>query len=259
MASPQKENGHTQIANEIIEHIVKRKFAANQLTIILLVIRFTYGFQRKEHNFSIGFVADATGMDKKAAKRAIDSLIEAKVLIVTQEASFTNPRRLAFNKDYERWQIEERGQKKREEAKQPGGGRFDHTPGGESDHTGGGRFDHQERKDKEKINTTTKEQENCFNFYEQNFGIMAPYLIEQVGQWLDDFEEQHDIIIFAMQIALERNKRSWGYIQAILKDWLDNGAKSLQDCEALQNEFNSQAVVKTGAHKKSNQIDWEEV
>ncbi|MGG3233226.1 DnaD domain protein [Priestia flexa] len=99
------------------------------------------------------------------------------------------------------------------------------------------------------INSTTTKA-NVFQFYEQNFGQISPYLSEEIGYWLKDFNEQHDIIIEAFKIAVERNKRTWGYTKAILKDWYDRGAKSLNDVHALQNE--SKPKVNIGTHTKQN-------
>jgi len=62
MASPQKENGHTQIANELFEAILKSNFTLRELKIIFVVIRFTYGFNRKEAELSARFISNATGI-----------------------------------------------------------------------------------------------------------------------------------------------------------------------------------------------------
>ena len=56
MASPQKENGSTDIANELLEAIYSSNFNAPQLDIIYCLIRYTYGFHRKSHKLSINFI-----------------------------------------------------------------------------------------------------------------------------------------------------------------------------------------------------------
>lgn len=86
-------------------------------------------------------------------------------------------------------------------------------------------------------NTTAAEDANAFRFYEQNFGMISPHLSEQIGSWIDDFNNDQSIIIQAMKIALERNSRQWALVQSILKDWHSKGARTIQDCEALQMDF----------------------
>lgn len=151
MANPQKENGFTPIANEILESVYSRKFTANQLFILLVLWRYTYGFQRKDHDLSLGFISEATGIDRKAVKRAMDNLLENNVVVVTKEATFSESRRLAFNKNYESWNIEKRTKEPQGTKKDPVG-KNDHTTGGEFDHTTGGKNDHQERNIKEILN-----------------------------------------------------------------------------------------------------------
>ncbi|MEC0666324.1 DnaD domain protein [Priestia flexa] len=99
-------------------------------------------------------------------------------------------------------------------------------------------------------NNSTTTTENAFSFYEQNFGQINGHLSQDIGAWLDDFNGQHEILIEAMKIAIDRNKRSWGYTKAILKDWHSKNVKSVQDALALQQEFKPK--VNIGTHTKQN-------
>jgi phage replication O-like protein O len=103
MASPQKENGYTAIANEILEIILETQFNATQLKIILMCWRYTYGFQRKEAEMSETFIANKTRISKRYISSALKELIERKVLVVVKESGYTTPRTIKFNKDYEKW------------------------------------------------------------------------------------------------------------------------------------------------------------
>ncbi|MCM3739201.1 replication protein [Oceanobacillus luteolus] len=106
MADVQKENGYTPIAHELLEEIPKYKFNGTQFKIIMVVWRYTYGFHRKSHDFSLSFLTDATGADKSTIKKQLTNLIDDKVLQVVEEASFNKPRKLAFNKNYPEWKIQ---------------------------------------------------------------------------------------------------------------------------------------------------------
>ena len=107
----------------------------------------------------------------------------------------------------------------------------------------------------DKPTTTT-----AFQFYEQNFGQINSYLSEEIGCWIDDFNGEHDVIIEALKIALERNKRNWGYVKAILKDWHSKNALTLQDVQALQvetkpNDRKPKKQAKQGGHYAGTQYD----
>ncbi|WP_117170593.1 replication protein [Paraliobacillus sediminis] len=108
MADVQKEKGFTQVANQIFEEIVTRKLNASQLDIIMVVWRYTYGFHRKDHELSVSFFVNSTGLSKKNVKKTLNDLLEAHVLIKTQNHSFHQTRKLAFNKNYDEWLIERR-------------------------------------------------------------------------------------------------------------------------------------------------------
>lgn len=103
MANPQKENGSTDIANELLEAIYSMNFNGTEFAIILCVLRYTYGFHRKEHNLSINFISKATKKHKINVATTINNLIEKKVLIETKKPTFCNPREIGINKDYSNW------------------------------------------------------------------------------------------------------------------------------------------------------------
>ena len=103
MASPQKENGYTPIANELLEAIYGAQLNATQLKIILQVCRFTYGFSRKEHHLSLNFIAKGTNVHKNQVSRELSRLIERKILLEIAPATFSKSRKLSLNKNYDSW------------------------------------------------------------------------------------------------------------------------------------------------------------
>ena len=107
MASPQLENGYTKIADEILEVLPKYKFNGSQMRILMVILRYTYGFSRKQHELSLTFISEATGMNRTQVRRELNTLIAKNVILVLKEASFRKPRVIAFNKNYDQWQ--ERG------------------------------------------------------------------------------------------------------------------------------------------------------
>ena len=104
MANVQIDNGeYTRIANILLEKTVQLRLNGTQYSIILTVWRFTYGFQRKEHDLSIAFIANATGITNRAIKKELKILIDRNILLITKENTNTKSRVIKFNKDYEVW------------------------------------------------------------------------------------------------------------------------------------------------------------
>jgi DnaD/phage-associated family protein len=62
---------------------------------------------------------------------------------------------------------------------------------------------------------------NIYRLYEENFGPLTPLLAETLGEAQDTYPI--DWIADAMRIAVERNKRTWRYVAAILDRWQREG------------------------------------
>lgn len=79
--------------------------------------------------------------------------------------------------------------------------------------------------------TSKQQQQSPFDFYQQNgFGVLKPYISEQISAWIDDFNESgNEIVIGAMKEALDNNVINWNYVNSILKAWHKAGIKSVSD------------------------------
>jgi len=105
MASPQPDR-YTKISNELMEKIPQYKFNGTQLRILFVIFRYTYGFNRKEWQLSVSFIANAINSHHIQVKREIKSLIISNVLTVVVQATFNSTRVLSFNKNYEEWNVD---------------------------------------------------------------------------------------------------------------------------------------------------------
>jgi phage replication O-like protein O len=103
MADVQLENGYTRIANELLEAVLKTPFTATHLKIIMVCWRYLYGFNRKQAELSEGFISKEIGISRRHTSAELKALIDAKVLCVVRESTYTTPRILSFNKDYDEW------------------------------------------------------------------------------------------------------------------------------------------------------------
>lgn len=104
MSTPQLENGYTRIANELLEAVFRANFNGSQIRVILCLLRNTYGYGRKECEFSNTYISDATGINKKNVAVVVKSLVDGKVLEITQASTFNSARRVAINKNYTEWE-----------------------------------------------------------------------------------------------------------------------------------------------------------
>ena len=62
---------------------------------------------------------------------------------------------------------------------------------------------------------------NIYALYENNIGTMTPTVAEQLKEAEGEYSQAW--IREAFEIAASRNKRSWGYIAAILRSWAEEG------------------------------------
>lgn len=86
--------------------------------------------------------------------------------------------------------------------------------------------------------------ENLSQFYQENIGPLNPVMYENLQDSLQDFTEQgtksaeaEEIIKLAISKSVENNKRSWGYINAILKNWLDHRIYTLASVKTYQRDW----------------------
>ena len=87
--------------------------------------------------------------------------------------------------------------------------------------------------------TTTNN--TIYKYIEENFGrTISPVETEKINDWLSLYETE--IIKYAIQIATLNNKRTFNYVNGILKNWKTAGYKTLQ--EIKDNETNKELSEK---------------
>ncbi|MCU5528366.1 DnaD domain protein [Bacillus cereus] len=112
----------------------------------------------------------------------------------------------------------------------------------------------EEEKEKEKEEEKEQQQEeragaeevvevNPISFYEQNFGFVTPFIADGIYAWIDDLNAE--LVIKAMEIALEKNTRNMSYVNTILRDWHLKGFKTVADVEAADKAFRAQRLTKS--------------
>ncbi|PDY44521.1 DnaD domain-containing protein [Bacillus pseudomycoides] len=102
-----------------------------------------------------------------------------------------------------------------------------------------------------KITTKNVSSSNIFSFYENNFGILNPFVADSITQWANDTSEE--LVQAAMERALKQQKK-WNYAEGILKQWVNKNIRTLADVHASETEFKNKGK-KGEKNNASNQKD----
>jgi DnaD/phage-associated family protein len=96
----------------------------------------------------------------------------------------------------------------------------------------------EQEQEQEEEREQEQQQEKIFlsadNFYQNNFGVLNPFIGESIANWVKDLNEE--LVIEAMKRALAQQKK-WKYAEGILKNWANQNIRNLDDVAALDLEF----------------------
>ncbi len=71
--------------------------------------------------------------------------------------------------------------------------------------------------------------QSIVDFYENNIGLLSPYGLEIIKSYLEKMPA--DVVIYAIQISIEANKKTIQYIKGILNNWEKAGIKTLVEAK----------------------------
>lgn len=72
-------------------------------------------------------------------------------------------------------------------------------------------------------------------FYEDNIGVITPYSFEILSSYLSEMNA--DVVIYAMQKAVDSKIRTLAYIKSILNSWSKKGIKTLIEAQEESRKF----------------------
>lgn len=102
MASPQLENGHTRIADELLDAVIRHPLTKRQYKILLAIIRKTYGYGKVEDDISSSQLAKLTGLTSAHCR---GTLLELEKLNIVVARRGQYGKLMTLNKDYEEWAV----------------------------------------------------------------------------------------------------------------------------------------------------------
>jgi phage replication O-like protein O len=99
-ASPQAEDGHIDIANEIAEAMARINLSAYESRILWVVWRKTYGWHKKKDMISVTQFEKATGLKRRHIHRTLSELVKRKIVTRIGNSRIIS---YEFQKDYTKW------------------------------------------------------------------------------------------------------------------------------------------------------------
>lgn len=98
MAKPDIENGYTKIANELLDAICRTKLTNYEYRVFMMIIRKTYGYNKKTDWIAQKQIVENTGICKANISRTVKEL-KAKNMIVKEG------KKIGIQKDYDQWKL----------------------------------------------------------------------------------------------------------------------------------------------------------
>lgn len=99
--------------------------------------------------------------------------------------------------------------------------------------------------------------ENVFEFYQQNFGILSPFVQQDMLYWIQDIG--HELVLEALKRTLEQNKE-YGYAKRIMQSWVKKGVDTLEKAMAERVQYVRSFDKKTNSYPRTGRVapvpDW---
>ena len=99
-ASPQVEDGHIDVANELGEAFFKLQLSGNQWRVLWVILRQTYGWHKKVDRISITYFERKTELKRRHVVRALNDMVERKIVTKNDTTFITT---YGIQKNYLKW------------------------------------------------------------------------------------------------------------------------------------------------------------
>lgn len=111
-------------------------------------------------------------------------------------------------------------------------------------------------KEKDTTNSSSNSDINVHTFYQQNFGVETPFIIEDLQMWVEDLNAE--MVQLALQKAIEKGA-AYAYAKGIMKNWKQKNISSVEEAnsEAVQRQKQSQYNKGGRSHPRAENLpDW---
>lgn len=224
---PQKENGFTPIANELMEVLASSKFTTREYKCLLFLLRKTYGYSKLEDAISLSQWVKGTGLYKIDVSRTLQRLAARSVIVATTSGSGRGAKTVyRFNKHYKQWDQDGKATTKGSEAATS----FEWKKGSEAATHPEPEKGSENAEKRVAASLPTKERKKVVaaatgfdaprdpwvEAYERIWGrlISSPYEGDRLHEWAGrvTFEAWQ----YALTESAKANAKNWKYLEAIL-------------------------------------------
>lgn len=223
---PQKENGFTPIANELMEVLARSKFTTREYKCLLFLLRKTYGYSKLEDAISLSQWVKGTRLYKIDVSRTLQRLAERNVIVSTTSGSGRGAKTVyRFNKHYEQWDQDGKASPKGSEVTTP----FEWKKGSEVTTNPEPEKGSENAEKRVAASLPTKERKKVVAAaaagivrdpyvaaYEHVWGrlISSPYEGDRLHEWAG--RVPLEAWQYALTESAKANAKNWKYLEAIL-------------------------------------------
>ena len=101
IANPQKEDGHIDLANEIVEALAKIRISGEEMQCLWVIFRKTYGWHKKEDSISLSQFCEFTTLKKPNVCHVLSKLLSKNIISIVKKDNGISS--YGFNKDFDTW------------------------------------------------------------------------------------------------------------------------------------------------------------
>jgi phage replication O-like protein O len=101
LANPQKENGYTPIANEILEALYLVNLSPYEWRVLLFILRRTYGWRKPEDIISLSQFCDSVKLQRSHVCRSLKKLLHKNIITQTGNSYHVV---YSLQKDHDLWE-----------------------------------------------------------------------------------------------------------------------------------------------------------
>lgn len=106
-----------------------------------------------------------------------------------------------------------------------------------------------------------KSEFNIFEYYQSRIGVLDGYQLQKLRDFIEIDNLEPKLVKRAIDRAADNSKRNFGYINSILKNWAQNGIKTIVQQDEEQRNFDVKKAQRSYSNQqpaKSNVPDWVE-
>jgi predicted phage replisome organizer len=100
---------------------------------------------------------------------------------------------------------------------------------------------------------------NIFEYYQSRIGVLDGYQSQKLNDYIYIDNLSIELVKRAIDRAADNSKRNFGYVNSILKNWAQNGIKTIVQQDEEQRDFDVKKAQRTYSNQqpsKTNVPDW---